>query len=59
MNEPKATADTDFHPVIFTDGTHYFSELAKKYTQHTKGFFILAPSGAGKTYFIHNQTEKH
>lgn len=30
-------------------------ELSKKYRVHSKGFFILAPSGSGKTYFIEHQ----
>lgn len=46
-------------PVIFTDGTSFYAELAKTYIRHAKGLFILAPSGTGKTYFVDNQTEMH
>ncbi len=49
-------ADT---PVIFTDGTDFFDDLAEKYVRHNKGLFILAPSGSGKTYFVDRQTKKH
>jgi len=34
-------------------------EFKGKYITHTKGFFIMAPSGAGKTYFCKNQSELH
>jgi hypothetical protein len=46
-------------PLKFTDGTIIYKKLAQEYLTHKKGFFILAPSGAGKTYFIKNQKEKH
>lgn len=42
-------------PIIFSDGTKFYTQLAKKYIQHSSGFFILAPSASGKTYFIDNQ----
>jgi hypothetical protein len=44
-------------PVIFTDGTATFSKLAETYRAHSKGYFILAPSGAGKTHFINSQKQ--
>ncbi len=44
-------------PLIFADGTELYNDLGKKYAKHEKGLFILAPSGAGKTYFINNQKE--
>ncbi len=46
-------------PLIFADGTIFYKKLGKKYKTHDKGFFILAPSGAGKSYFINGQKEKH
>lgn len=45
--------------VIFTDGTQFFEDLQTKYRKHDRGYFILAPSGSGKTYFCNNQTEPH
>ena len=45
-------------PVVFADGTAVFKELAKTYKTHKKGYFILAPSGAGKTHFVDNQKQK-
>jgi len=44
-------------PFTFTDGTDIFNELAKKYIKHSKGLFILGPSGVGKTHFIKQQSE--
>lgn len=44
-------------PVIFSDGKKFYERLAVKYRKHEKGYFILAPSGAGKTYFCNNQSE--
>ncbi len=46
-------------PLVFADGTRVYKKLAKKYVVHKVGYFILAPSGAGKTYFIENQKKKH
>lgn len=46
-------------PAIFQDGESTFQELGQKYIQHDNGFFILAPSGSGKTYFCQHQIEKH
>ena len=45
-------------PIIFTDGTKFYAQLASEYATHPKGLFILAPSGSGKSYFINNQTDK-
>ncbi len=36
-----------------------FEKLAKEFVVHDKGYFILAPSGVGKTYFVTNQKEKN
>lgn len=46
-------------PVVFQDGTDIYNELAKKYITHKTGFFIMAPSGAGKTHFVKSQKELH
>lgn len=46
-------------PLIFADGTDAYKKLAQKYITHKKGYFILAPSGSGKTHFVNNQKEKH
>lgn len=46
-------------PLVFTDGTEVYKELAKTYKTHEQGFYILAPSGAGKTHFVNSQTEKN
>ena len=46
-------------PIIFSDGTIFFTQLAKTYIKHRRGLFILAPSGVGKSYFIDGQDEKH
>lgn len=46
-------------PLIFTDGTAFYNALAKQYKRHETGYYILAPSGAGKTYFVNSQKEKH
>lgn len=46
-------------PIIFADGTQFFRLLQKKYVKHSRGRFILAPSGSGKTYFVTRQPVKH
>lgn len=46
-------------PLVFADGTNVYNKLAKKYIKHKVGYFILAPSGVGKTHFINNQKEPH
>jgi hypothetical protein len=46
-------------PVIFSDGTVFFDNLSRDYIRHHKAYFILAPSGAGKTRFVNSQQEKH
>jgi hypothetical protein len=49
----------NIEPVVFQDGQSLYDEFGKRYIQHKKGLFILAPSGTGKTYFCEKQTEKH
>lgn len=46
-------------PLIFSDGTKIYKELAEVYKTHQVGYYILAPSGAGKTHFVNSQKEKH
>ena len=46
-------------PLIFSDGTDVYKRLAETYQTHAQGFFILAPSGAGKTYFVKHQEVAH
>lgn len=46
-------------PVIFTDGTAVYNQLAKTYVRHSSGLFVLAPSGTGKTYFVEHQAKRH
>ncbi|KKR23322.1 MAG: hypothetical protein UT53_C0024G0005 [Candidatus Yanofskybacteria bacterium GW2011_GWD2_39_48] len=46
-------------PLIFADGTDVYNKLKEAYITHPIGYFILAPSGAGKTHFINKQTEQH
>lgn len=46
-------------PVIFSNGNDFFEELAEKFPQHSKGLFIMTPSGAGKTYFCKHQIAPH
>jgi len=44
---------------MFVDGPAFYKKFAQEFITHKKGFFIMAPSGAGKTYFIDRQKEKH
>lgn len=46
-------------PLVFADGSSVYEDLGKKYIKHKIGFFILAPSGAGKTHFTTKQKEPH
>lgn len=43
---------------IFCDGEEILKKYRKEYIAHSRGFFILAPSGSGKTYFVKHQTKK-
>jgi|SRR3989344_2889982 len=46
-------------PLMFVDGSAVYKQFTSKYITHKKGFFILAPSGSGKTYFIERQKQMH
>ena len=46
-------------PLVFADGSAMYQQLGQRYRQHARGYFILAPSGAGKTHFVERQTEPH
>lgn len=43
---------------IFCDGESVLRQFQQEYVVHEKGFFILAPSGTGKTHYVKNQTVK-
>lgn len=49
----------DFAPVTFQDNQPFYDEFASRYHRHEQGFFILAPSGSGKTYYCTHQCERH
>jgi len=59
MKIPQSELFTLKVPLTFSDGTKIYKKLAKTCITHKKGFFIMAPSGAGKTHFIKNQKAKH
>jgi hypothetical protein len=40
----------------FCEGKAVYKKFLKKYKQHKKGLFIVAPSGSGKTYYVNHQT---
>lgn len=42
-------------PIVFSDGEAVYRKLAETYITHKVGYFILAPSGAGKTHFVKHQ----
>ena len=46
-------------PLMFADGAEVYQDLEKQYIRHDRGFFIMAPSGAGKTHFVKNQDKPH
>ncbi len=46
-------------PLAFSDGTDIYESFIKDSIKHTQGYFIMAPSGAGKSYFLERQKEKH
>lgn len=58
LNSPYDLLEADI-PLVFADGTNTYKEMKSKYKTHKVGYFILAPSGAGKTYFIKNQKDNH
>lgn len=45
-------------PLVYGDGNKVYDEISKGVTKHKKGYFIMAPSGAGKTYFLNHQKER-
>lgn len=42
-------------PVIFAPGSAVFARFLEAYHAHARGFFVVAPSGSGKTYFVERQ----
>ena len=49
--------DTFDGPSIFQKNEGIYKKFLDETLHHTRGFFILAPSGSGKTHFIKRQTE--
>lgn len=46
-------------PLIFKEGSDVYKKFSQQSITHSKGLFILAPSGSGKTYFIERQEDRH
>jgi hypothetical protein len=46
-------------PSILQEGVGVYQKFVRESVPHKKGFFIVAPSGAGKTYFVTRQEEKN
>lgn len=46
-------------PRILTKSTDTYKVFLDETIPHTKGYFILAPSGTGKTYYTSRQIEMH
>jgi len=46
-------------PSVFQKSEKVYAKFINETVAHTKGFFILAPSGTGKTYFVNKQKEKN
>ena len=42
-------------PLMFDDGQRVYEEFLDKFPTHKSGFFILAPSGAGKSHFTESE----
>lgn len=59
MSRPRFDLLPPDTPLMFADGSAVYKKLAQEYITHDVGYFIVAPSGAGKTHFIDRQTEKH
>lgn len=51
--------DTPDVPNTSQENEEIYNTFLRQTIPHKKGFFILAPSGTGKTYFITRQKEKH
>ena len=43
---------------VFCEGEAVLKKFQKKYITHSRGLFIFAPSGSGKTYFVNHQKKK-
>ena len=57
---PQDHLNLDFDtPLIFADGTAFWKQVTDQHIAHERGFFILGPSGAGKTHFVKDQKEPH
>lgn len=47
------------NPSSYKSGASVFKKFMERHIVHSVGYFILAPSGTGKTYFVNNQKRKH
>lgn len=59
MNEDHTNLLDENTPLIYSDGTETYKRLAAEYKTHQTGFFILAPSGSGKTHYVTHQETKN
>jgi len=59
MKEVEHSINSGKTPVVFADGSAVYGKLSKTYRTHSKGLFILAPSGSGKSYFVNRQVVKN
>ena len=58
MTKPSFSLLDPATPLTFSNGTQVYGRFIEEYSQHKAGYFIMAPSGAGKTYFVKNQVKK-
>lgn len=42
-------------PLVFADGTKVYEQVSQEYIKHRNGYFILGPSGIGKSHYIRGQ----
>ena len=42
---------------MFCNGDRLYQAFADRFRTHKRGLFIVAPSGSGKTHYVHHQTE--
>jgi len=55
----KAKLFREIQPLIFFNDKSIFKKFMDESIVHKNGYFILAPSGTGKTYFVTHQKEKN
>lgn len=44
---------------MFCNGDAVYKKFMQEFIVHKRGFFIVAPSGSGKTHFVNSQKVKH